>query len=69
MGRSDLVGCLVAAADGLADGGGAVAGAVACVVDGDGDAFQINIPANGVIFYCFAVKEGGAFDVVIDLAA
>ena len=38
-------------------------------MDGDGDAFQINIPANGVIFYCFAVKEGGAFDVVIDLAA
>ena len=35
----------------------------------NGAATQINIPANGVIFYCFAVKEGGAFDVVIDPAA
>jgi len=35
----------------------------------NGAATQINIPANGVVFYCFAVKEGGEFNVVIDPAA
>lgn len=32
----------------------------------NGAATQINIPANGVIFYCFAVKEGGEFIVEIN---
>ena len=31
----------------------------------NGTATSINIPANGVTFYCFAVKEGGAYNVVI----
>ena len=35
----------------------------------NGAATQINIPANGVVFYCFAVKEGGDFNVVIEPAA
>ena len=30
---------------------------------------QINIPANGVVFYCFAVKEGGDFTVEINPAS
>ena len=34
----------------------------------NGAATQINIPANGVIFYCFAVKEGGEFNVEINPA-
>ena len=29
---------------------------------------SINIPANGVVFYCFAVKEGGEFVVEINPA-
>ena len=35
----------------------------------NGSATQINIPANGVVFYCFAVKEPGEFNVVINPAA
>ena len=35
----------------------------------NGAATTVNIPANGVIFYCFAVKEAGNFDVVINPAA
>ena len=35
----------------------------------NGAATQINIPANGVIFYCFAVKAGGDFNVEINPAA
>lgn len=35
----------------------------------NGVATSVNIPANGVIFYCFAVKEGGEFNVVINPAA
>ena len=35
----------------------------------NGAATQINIPANGVIFYCFAVKAGGEFNVEINPAA
>ena len=35
----------------------------------NGTPTSINIPANGVIFYCFAVKEGGEFNVVIEPAA
>ena len=38
------------------------------VVIVNGTATTINIPANGVIFYCFAVKEGGEFNVVINPA-
>ena len=34
----------------------------------NGAATSINIPANGVVFYCFAVKEGGAYNVVINPA-
>ena len=34
----------------------------------NGAATQINIPANGVIFYCFAVKAGGDFNVEINPA-
>ena len=39
------------------------------VVVVNGAATQINIPAGGVTFYCFAVKEGGEFNVVINPAA
>ena len=35
----------------------------------NGAATQINIPANGVVFYCFAVKAGGEFVVEINPAA
>ena len=35
------------------------------VVTVNGTATAINIPANGVTFYCFAVKEGGAYNVII----
>ena len=142
--RSDLVCGLVTAADGLHDACGALAGAIACIGNGNGDTVQIkdvllgadshdngivtvtnntsyeyqlqsftyagaptdykviengeiepgasifgaivisaetpvtvvvngtptsvNIPANGVVFYCFAVKEAGDFNVVIDPA-
>ncbi len=31
----------------------------------NGAATNVNIPSNGVVFYCFAVKEGGEFNVVI----
>jgi len=34
----------------------------------NGAATQINIPANGVVFYCFAVKAGGDFAVEINPA-
>ena len=37
-------------------------------VEVNGAATSINIPSNGVIFYCFAVKEGGEFNVVINPA-
>lgn len=39
------------------------------VVVVNGAATQINIPAGGVTFYCFAVKEGGEFVVEINPAA
>ena len=35
----------------------------------NGAATTINIPANGKTFYCFAVKTGGNYDVVITPAA
>ena len=38
------------------------------VVIVNGTPTTINIPANGVVFYCFAVKEGGEFNVVINPA-
>ena len=34
----------------------------------NGAVTQINIPNGGKVFYCFAVKEGGEFNVVIDPA-
>ena len=34
----------------------------------NGAVTQINIPNGGKTFYCFAVKEGGEFNVVIDPA-
>ena len=34
----------------------------------NGAATSINIPNGGVVFYCFAVKEGGDFNVVINPA-
>ena len=34
----------------------------------NGAATQINIPAGGVTFYCFAVKAGGEFNVEINPA-
>ena len=37
-------------------------------VNVNGAATAINIPANGVVFYCFAVKEGGDFNVEINPA-
>ena len=57
--------------DGIIVPGNAVFGAI--VIDStkevtvtvNGAETTVNIPANGVTFYCFAVKEGGAFDVVI----
>ena len=38
------------------------------VVVVNGVATTVNIPANGVIFYCFAVKEAGEFNVEINPA-
>lgn len=38
------------------------------VVVVNGTATSINIPNGGVVFYCFAVKEGGDFNVVINPA-
>ncbi len=35
----------------------------------NGTATSINIPNGGVVFYCFAVKESGEFNVVIDPAS
>ena len=35
----------------------------------NGTPTSVNIPANGVVFYCFAVKEGGQFNVEINPAA
>ena len=35
----------------------------------NGTPTSVNIPAGGVVFYCFAVKEGGEFNVVINPAA
>ncbi|MBO5930633.1 MAG: hypothetical protein J6Q70_00165 [Clostridia bacterium] len=35
----------------------------------NGTATNVNIPANGVIFYCFSVKAAGEFNVVINPAA
>ena len=32
----------------------------------NGAVTSVNIPSNGVVFYCFSVKEGGEFNVVID---
>ena len=57
--------------DGIIVPGNAVFGAI--VIDStkevtvtvNGAETTVNIPANGVTFYCFAVKEGGAYDVVI----
>ena len=57
--------------DGIIVPGNAVFGAI--VIDStkevtvtvNGAETTVNIPANGVTFYCFAVKEGGAYNVVI----
>ena len=38
------------------------------IVTVNGAVTQINIPNGGKTFYCFAVKEGGEFNVVIDPA-
>ena len=35
----------------------------------NGTATSVNIPANGVVFYCFSVKAAGEFNVVINPAA
>ena len=35
----------------------------------NGATTSVNIPANGVVFYCFAVKEAGEFNVVINPAS
>ena len=35
----------------------------------NGAATSVNIPANGVVFYCFSVKAAGEFNVVINPAA
>ena len=57
--------------DGIIVPGAAIYGAIvvdstkAVTVYVNGVQTSVNIPAGGVTFYCFAVKEGGEFDVVI----
>ena len=57
--------------DGIIEPGAAIFGAI--VIDSskevtvtvNGAETTVNIPAGGVTFYCFSVKEGGNYDVVI----
>ncbi|MBE5952437.1 MAG: hypothetical protein E7260_12800 [Lachnospiraceae bacterium] len=54
--------------------GASIFGAIVISVDTpvsvvvNGTPTSVNIPANGVVFYCFAVKEAGEFNVVINPA-
>ena len=57
--------------DGRIEPGQSVFGAIVIdstkevVVTVNGAETSVNIPANGVVFYCFSVKQSGKFDVVI----